>query len=157
MNLETSSDEEDDSSTSTVLSRHEGLRQLERMMLPSSTPGTLDDTEAASDVDWGHVRPAHTDFLGRGETEITESAARQNIRDHTPSEGGAEAQHDPNKANHFIVALSRYNIGVLSNLDLQEASDVEEDSNSCTEASYDEEPNEDNTIESDTETFPRGD
>ena len=85
MNLETSSDNEDDSSTSNILSGHEGVRQLERMMLASSTLRTLDDSEVASDVDCGHVRPAPTDFLGRGETEITEPAARQSVQVHTPS------------------------------------------------------------------------
>ena len=57
MNLESSPDKEEDSSTSTVLSGHEMVRRLERMMLASSTPRSLDDSEAASDVDWGHVRP----------------------------------------------------------------------------------------------------
>ena len=94
MNLETSSGEEDDSSTSTVLSEHEGVRQLERMMLASSTPRTLDDSEAASYVDWGHVWPAPTDFLGRGKTEIPEPAARQSVQEDTPSRGGAEPRYD---------------------------------------------------------------
>ena len=94
MNLESLSDEEEDSSTSTVLSGHKGVRRLERTMLASSTLRTIGDSEAVFDVDWGPVRPAPTDFLGRGETEITVSAARQSIREHTPSRGCAEPRYD---------------------------------------------------------------
>ena len=127
MNLEMSSNEEDDSSTSTVAWGNEGIRQLERMMVASSTPGTLKDianNHIAPDVDWGHVRPAPTDFLGRGKTEIPESAARHSFGEHIPSQGGVEAQNDPNKANHVIVALSQCQIRISSNIDLQEASEL---------------------------------
>ena len=60
------------------------------MVLASSTPGTLKDTadnQIAPDVDCGHVRPALTDFLGRGETEIPESAAHHIFEEHTPFQG----------------------------------------------------------------------
>ena len=45
MNLESSSDYDEDSSTSTALSGHEGGRRLERIMLESSTQQTLDESE----------------------------------------------------------------------------------------------------------------
>ena len=157
MNLESLSDEEEDSSTSTVLSGHEGVRHLERMMLASSTPRTLDDSEAPSDVDWGHVRPAPTDFLGQGETEIPEPAARQSVQEHTPLRGGAEPRYDQNITDEFTIALSRYNIGVITSLDFQEASADEENGDSCTEESVNIEPSEDESIESDADMFPGSD
>ena len=78
MNFGELSDSEDDSSTSTVATGEEGIRQLQRLMLASATQATVEDTadnQIAPDVDWGHVRPALTYFLGRGTTEIPKSAA----------------------------------------------------------------------------------
>ena len=69
------------------------------MVLASSTPGTLKDTadnQIAPVMDWGQVRPALIDFLGRSKTEISESAAHHIFGEHTPFQGGTEAHNDPN-------------------------------------------------------------
>ena len=90
MNLEGSSNKEDDSSTSTVSSGDEGIRRLESFMIASGTPGTLgdaDENQLAPDEVWGQVWPAFVDLRSGGETKIPEYAARHFFGEHTPFKG----------------------------------------------------------------------
>ena len=159
MNLEMSSDEEDDSSTSTVASGDEGIRRLERMMLASSTPGTLKDTvenQLAPDKGWGQVRPAFADLQSGGGTKTTWTIARHIFREYTPPQRGEDAQSDPNgetQVNFAILQCLNSTFGIMN---LQESSDNKDDSNISTEASSDKKMNEGSSIVIATETFPGG-
>ena len=128
-------------------------------MNASGTPATIKEAaknQPPSDAGWGRVRPTFTDLRSEVGTETLWTVSRHSSGEHTPLQRGKDTQSDPNgenQVNFVILQCLNDTFGVMN---LQEASDDDDDSNRSTEASSDKELDESSSLELAAEPLPGG-